>query len=202
MFTGIIQKIGEITEIMPRGPGKAIRVRVEGLVDELRVKIGDSVAVDGVCLTAETLSNEGFTAYLSRETLSRTKFSRVLRPGYPVNIETPLTPNGFLGGHMVQGHVDAVARVKRLVRAGPEAELVVELGAGLTRYTIEKASVAVDGVSLTVAGVGPRWFSVALVQHTLENTTLRHLRPGSLVNLEFDMVAKYIERFLMERGTN
>jgi riboflavin synthase len=192
MFTGIIEKTGKIAEVAPAGPGKRIRVEAEGL----GLKVGDSVAVDGVCLTAEEILPEGFVAYLSTETLSRTKFGRVLRPGYPVNIETPLTLEKFLSGHLVQGHVDAVGVLRRLTRRGEEAEMEVEFPQAWGKYLVEKGPVAVDGISLTVVRLLPRRFTVALVAHTLRLTALGQRPPRSLLNLEFDLFAKYAERFL------
>jgi len=192
MFTGIIEKTGRIAEVAPAGPGKRIRVET----DEIRLSVGDSVAVDGVCLTAEEVSPEGFVAYLSTETLRRTKFGRVLRPGYPVNIETPLTPEKFLSGHLVQGHVDAVGILRRLTRRGEEAEMEVEFPQAWGKYLVEKGPVAVDGISLTVVRLLPRRFTVALVAHTLRITALGQRPPRSLLNLEFDLLAKYAERFL------
>jgi len=192
MFTGIIEKTGKIAEVAPAGLGKRIRVEAEGL----GLKVGDSVAVDGVCLTAEEVLPEGFVAYLSTETLSRTKFGRVLRPGYPVNIETPLTPEKFLSGHLVQGHVDAVGVLRRLTRRGEEAEMEVEFPQAWGKYLVEKGPVAVDGISLTVVRLLPRRFTVALVAHTLRLTALGQRPPRSLLNLEFDLFAKYAERFL------
>jgi len=192
MFTGIIEKTGKIAEVAPAGPGRRIRVEAEGL----GLKVGDSVAVDGVCLTAEEVLPEGFVAYLSTETLSRTKFGRVLRPGYPVNIETPLTLEKFLSGHLVQGHVDAVGVLRRLTRRGEEAEMEVEFPQAWGKYLVEKGPVAVDGISLTVVRLLPRRFTVALVAHTLSLTALGQRPPRSLLNLEFDLFAKYAERFL------
>jgi len=195
MFTGIIGKTGKVGAISSAGPGKRIRVDVEGL----NLAVGDSVAVDGACLTAEEIFPGGFTAYLSGETLKKTKFGKVIRPGYPVNLETPLTPDKLLSGHLVQGHVDTVGTVARLTHRGEEAELVVNLGPGWTRFLVEKGSVAVDGISLTAVRVSPRQFTVAVVAHTLKATTLQLRTPRSPVNLEFDLLAKYVERLLGKR---
>jgi len=192
MFTGIIERVGKVAEVAPAGPGK--RVRIEA--GEMRLAVGDSVAVDGVCLTAEEVLPGGFVAYVSTETLKRTKFGRVLRPGYPVNIETPLTPEKFLSGHMVQGHVDAVGTLRRLTRRGEEAEMEVEFPRQWGKYLVEKGSVAVDGISLTVVKLLPTRFTVALVAQTLRATTLGRKTPRSLLNLEFDLFARYVERLL------
>ena len=192
MFTGIIERVGKVAEVAPAGPGK--RVRIEA--GEMKLAVGDSVAVDGVCLTAEEVLPGGFVAYVSTETLKRTKFGRVLRPGYPVNIETPLTPEKFLSGHMVQGHVDAVGTLRRLTRRGEEAEMEVEFPRQWGKYLVEKGSVAVDGISLTVVKLLPTRFTVALVAQTLRATTLGRKTPRSLLNLEFDLFARYVERLL------
>ncbi|MGB9590479.1 MAG: riboflavin synthase, partial [Candidatus Hydrothermia bacterium] len=174
------------------GPGRRVRIEVE----EIRLAVGDSIAVDGVCLTAEEILPGGFVAYLSSETLARTKFGRVLRPGYPVNLETPLAPEKLLSGHLVQGHVDTVGVLRRLTRRGEEAEIEVEFPQAWGKYLVEKGSVAVDGISLTVVKLLPSRFTVALVSHTLRATALGQRPPRSLLNLEFDIMAKYAERLL------
>lgn len=196
MFTGIIEKLGRVAEVSPAGPGKRIRIETDGI----RLRVGDSVAIDGTCLTAEGILPEGFIAYLSTETLKRTKFGRVLRSGYPVNLETPLTPDKFLSGHMVQGHVDAIGILRRLTKRGEEAEMEVEFPQVWGKYLVEKGPVAVDGVSLTVVSIRPRSFTVALVAQTLKATTLGQKTPRSLMNLEFDLFAKYVERLLKGAG--
>jgi riboflavin synthase len=196
MFTGIIERTGKIAGVSPAGPGKRIRVEV----GEIGLVVGDSVAVDGACLTAEEVLPGGFIAYVSTETLKRTKLGRVLRSGYPVNIETPLTPEKFLSGHMVQGHVDAVGALRRLTRRGEEAEMEVEFPQAWGKYLVEKGPVAVDGVSLTVVSLRPRSFTVAVVAQTLKATTLGRKTPRSLLNLEFDLFARYVERLLKKTG--
>jgi riboflavin synthase len=140
----------------------------------------------------------GFAADLVAETLRRTALGG-LRPGARVNLERPLPLGGRLGGHLVQGHVDGVARLLDRTRVGDGEEVRIELPADLERYLVEKGSIAVDGVSLTVAGVGPGWFAVALVPHTLEVTTLGDRRPGDPVQLEVDVVAKYVERLVVRQ---
>jgi riboflavin synthase len=167
------------------------------------------VAVNGCCLTVAEPSPAGFAADLVAETLRRTALGG-LRAGARVNLERPLPLGGRLGGHLVQGHVDGVAKVLDRTPVGPEGsgepqggalvnrgeEVRIELPPDLERYVVEKGSIAVDGVSLTVAGVGPGWFTVALVPHTLEVTTLGERRAGDLVQLEVDVVAKYVERLV------
>jgi riboflavin synthase len=170
------------------------------------------VAVNGCCVTVAEPAPAGFAADLVAETLRRTALGR-LEAGARVNLERPVPLGGRLGGHLVQGHVDGVARVLERAPVGPEGsgepqggapvnggeEVRIELPPDLERYVVEKGSIAVDGVSLTVAGVGPGWFAVALVPHTLEVTTLGERRPGDPVQLEVDVVAKYVERLVVRQ---
>jgi riboflavin synthase len=158
------------------------------------------VAVSGCCLTAVDVDAAGFACELTEETLRRTAFGERLRPGVLVNLERPMRADGRFDGHVVQGHVDGVGRVRELRRTGEAADLVVECPAGLERYLVEKGSVAVDGISLTVAELREGAFTVALIPYTLEVTNLRDARAGDLVNLEVDVIAKYVERLLAARG--
>jgi riboflavin synthase len=173
--------------------GARLEVEAPFLAGDLRP--GESVAVNGCCLTVAQATAAGFAADLVAETLRRTALGG-LAAGDLVNLERPMALGGRLGGHLVQGHVDGVARVLDRTAAGDGQEVRIELPAELERYVVEKGSVAVDGVSLTVAGVGPGWFAVALVPHTLEVTTLGRRRPGDPVQLEVDVVAKYVERLV------
>jgi riboflavin synthase len=207
MFTGIVEGTGTVAALAAADDASGARLEVEApfLAGDLRQ--GESVAVNGCCLTVAQATAAGFAADLVAETLRRTALGG-LAAGDLVNLERPMALGGRLGGHLVQGHVDGVARVlgrsggalsappvpKAGVRAG--YELRIELPPELQRYMVEKGSVAVDGVSLTVAGVGPGWFAVALVPHTLEVTTLGGRRPGDQVQLEVDVVAKYVERLV------
>jgi riboflavin synthase len=207
MFTGIVEGTGTVAALAATADGSGARLEVEApfLAGDLR--LGESVAVNGCCLTVAEATADGFAADLVAETLRRTALGG-LAAGDLVNLERPMTLGGRLGGHLVQGHVDGVARVlggsegARSAPPAPEAgaragyELRIELPPELERYVVEKGSVAVDGVSLTVAGVGPGWFAVALVPHTLEVTTLGRRRPGDPVQLEVDVVAKYVERLV------
>jgi riboflavin synthase len=208
MFTGIIEGTGTVARLDAAADGSGARLEVEAPRLAGRLELGESVAVNGCCVTVAEVTAAGFAADLVAETLRRTALGG-LAAGAVVNLERPVALGGRLGGHLVQGHVDGVARV--LVRgsggalsappvheAGARAghELRIELPPELERYVVEKGSVAVDGVSLTVAGVGPGWFAVALVPHTLEVTTLGRRRPGDLVQLEVDVVAKYVERLV------
>jgi riboflavin synthase len=195
MFTGIVEGTGTVAALAAADDASGARLEVEApfLAGDLR--LGESVAVNGCCLTVAQATGAGFAADLVAETLRRTALGG-LAVGDLVNLERPMALGGRLGGHLVQGHVDGVARVLDRTAAGDGQEIRIELPAELQRYVVEKGSVAVDGVSLTVAGVGPGWFAVALVPHTLEVTTLGRRRPGDPVQLEVDVVAKYVERLV------
>ena len=195
MFTGIVEGTGTVAALAAAADGSGARLEVEApwLAGELR--LGESVAVNGCCVTVAEPAAAGFAADLVAETLRRTALGG-LAAGARVNLERPLALGGRLGGHLVQGHVDGVAKVLDRAPVGDGEEVRVELPEDLERFVVEKGSIAVDGVSLTVAGVGPGWFSVALVPHTLEVTTLGDRRPGDPVQLEVDVVAKYVERLV------
>jgi len=195
MFTGIVEGTGTVAALAAADDASGARLEVEApfLAGELRP--GESVAVNGCCLTVAQATAAGFAADLVAETLRRTALGG-LAAGDLVNLERPMALGGRLGGHLVQGHVDGVARVLERTEVGAGEEVRIELPRDLERYVVEKGSVAVDGVSLTVAGVGPGWFAVALVPHTLEVTTLGRRRPGDPVQLEVDVVAKYVERLV------
>jgi riboflavin synthase len=195
MFTGIVEGVGTVAAlaVAPDGSGARLRLAAPFLAADLA--LGDSVAVNGCCVTVADRHPEGFGADLVAETLRRTALGG-LRPGDRVNLERPLAADGRLGGHLVQGHVDGVARLLERRPVGDGEELRVELPDALAQYVVEKGSIAVDGVSLTVAALGPGWFAVALVPHTLEVTTLGERRPGDPLQLEVDVVAKYVERLL------
>jgi riboflavin synthase len=207
MFTGIVEGTGTVAALAAAddASGACLEVEAPWLAGELR--LGESVAVNGCCVTVAEATAAGFAADLVQETLRRTALGG-LAAGARVNLERPMALGGRLGGHLVQGHVDGVARVlggsggalsvPPVHEAGARAgyELRIELPPQLQRYVVEKGSIAVDGVSLTVAGVGPGWFAVALVPHTLKVTTLGDRRPGDPVQLEVDVVAKYVERLV------
>jgi riboflavin synthase len=182
MFTGLIEELGALAD---RDGG---RFTFAAEVVAADAQIGDSIAVNGCCLTVVALAEGSWSADVVDETLSRTNLGS-LRPGDPVNLERPVRPSDRLGGHVVQGHVDATGEV---LRAGPWLTVSVPDA----RYVAEKGSVAVDGVSLTVAELVPEGFSVAVIPHTAEVTTLGRLQPGDRVNVEFDILAKYVERLL------
>ena len=197
MFTGIIEDIGRVRAI--RRAASGARVAIETVIDLAEVAIGDSIAVNGACLTAVTLSGGAFEADVSAETLARTTLADA-RPGQRVNLELALRLGGRLGGHLVQGHVDGVGRMVAREPSGAGWLLGFELPEALLDQVIEKGSVAIDGVSLTIATLRDPRITVAVVPHTADATTLGDLRPGARVNVETDLVGKYVRRALQRPG--
>ena len=194
MFTGIIEEIGEVVEIKDAGDFRAIHVRGKSVFDDL--KLGSSIAVNGVCLTVRSIAATVFTAEMSRETLDRTSLGNLAR-GSIVNLERPMRAESRFGGHIVQGHVDGIGWIRKFDREGDAWNLKIEYPAAGSRYIVEKGSIAVDGISLTVASLqGSSVFSVAIIPHTFENTNLKVTKPGDPVNLEFDVIAKYVETLI------
>ena len=194
MFTGIVEEMGTVMEVAQQAD--VVAVRIEGGSAAAGLRPGGSIAVNGCCLTAVEVKGSAFSCHLTAETLSRTAFAAALHPGARVNLERPMPADGRFDGHFVQGHVDGVGKVVRLTRTERAAVLVVEAPARVVRYLVEKGSVAVDGVSLTVAALRAGAFTVALIPYTLERTNLHAARPGTRVNLEVDVIAKYVERLL------
>lgn len=194
MFTGIVEEVGRVVSAERRGD--VLRVRIAAPRTASGLAVGGSVAVGGCCLTAVSVQDGAFDCELTEETLRRTAFEERLRPGRAVNLERPMKADGRFDGHIVQGHVDAVGRIRSLETTGQAALLVVECPSGLERYLVEKGSVTVDGISLTVADLRAGAFAVAIIPYTLENTSLRDARAGEPVNLEADVIAKYVERLL------
>jgi riboflavin synthase len=199
MFTGIIEEVGEIAEIADSGGFRTVRVRARRILDG--IQSGASISVNGVCLTARTIHNDGFTADLSRETLERTSLN-ILVAGSLANLERPMRADGRFDGHIVQGHVDGVGRIRAFTRKGDDYRLDVEFPESALRYIVEKGSISVDGISLTIARVKPYVFEVAIIPHTFDNTNLQRAQAGDPVNLEFDVIAKYVERMLANRSLN
>ncbi|GAB3153988.1 riboflavin synthase [Microbispora hainanensis] len=191
MFTGIVEELGEVVALEPLGD--SARLTVRGPVVTGDARHGDSIAVNGVCLTVAGAEGDSFTADVMKETLDRSSLG-ALRPGSRVNLERAVRADQRLGGHIVQGHVDGTGEV--LSREPGEHWEVVRLSlpANLARYVVEKGSIAVDGVSLTVAAVTEDTFSVSLIPTTLDLTTLGRKQPGEPVNLEVDVIAKYVEK--------
>jgi riboflavin synthase len=194
MFTGIVEGMGIVESAQPRADVLVVRIAAPAIVAGMPA--GASIAVSGCCLTAVRVEAGGFTTELTRETLERTAFGERLRPGARVNLERPLKADGRFDGHIVQGHVDGVARVVELRRDELSAELVVASPPALRRYLVEKGSLALDGVSLTLASLREDDFTIALIPYTLEHTTLGEARPGARLNVEVDVIAKYVERLL------
>ena len=195
MFTGIVEELGRVAGL--EGP----RLTVESTTAVEGSFTGESVAVNGVCLTVVEQADTSLAFDITEETFERTALGR-LRPGDPVNLERPLTLTDRLGGHMVQGHVDGVGTVTAVTPQEGGSVVEVELPDGLERYVVEKGSITVDGVSLTVTGVQGARFTVALIPHTLAVTTLGTTRPGDEVNLEVDVLAKYVERLMGMTGAD
>jgi riboflavin synthase len=193
VFTGIVREIGSVQQVEGGQDGVLLAVRAAGTA--VGAVPGDSVAIDGVCLTVETTDGETVAFRAVPETLARTSLGR-LRIGDDVNVEPALRAGEPLGGHVVQGHVDGVGTVQSVEAEGVGLRVFVEAPAAILRYCVEKGSITVDGVSLTVAELHDDAFGVALVPHTIAATTLASLVPGRPVNLEVDVLAKYVERLL------
>ena len=197
MFTGIVEEVGEVAGVERRGGSAVLAVRCRTVVSD--AKQGDSIAVNGVCLTVtEFLAGDdagGFSADLMGETLERSALGDLV-PGSPVNLERAMHADARLGGHIVQGHVDGVAEVLRITPHGEWTEMVFSLSEAMAPYLVEKGSIAVDGTSLTVMRVDDDAFAVGLIPHTLDVTVLGVRKPGERVNLEADILAKHVERFL------
>ncbi|MBV9147658.1 MAG: riboflavin synthase [Acidobacteria bacterium] len=203
MFTGLIQQTGKIASLDLGGrsgsrkesDGGTARIRVAAEIAS-QLKEGDSIAVNGVCLTALRPSAHGFEADLAQETIARTSLSK-LGLGRVVNLELPMRAGSPLGGHIVQGHVDGIGTLLSLDRVGPASEdrwMLVEIPSELTRYVVEKGSITIDGISLTVARIEGTRISIAVIPHTFQVTNLSTLKPGQPVNIEVDVLARYAEK--------
>lgn len=197
MFSGIVEDVGTVVSVAPRGGGAVLRVATALPLDEVRV--GDSVSVSGACLTVTGKGSGEFSCDLSAETLSRTTF-RFLSAGSRVNLERSLSLSGRLDGHLVYGHVDGTGAVRAIREAGESRVFQIHSDPSIMNCVVFKGAVAVDGVSLTVSSVRPEGFEVTLVPLTLGRTTLSGTRPGDPVNVEVDIIAKYVLRFLERRG--
>ena len=201
MFTGIIEEVGEVTSIREESGTRRLTVSASRLIKEL--KKGDSIAVSGVCLTAVSIKPSSVAFDLAEETWTRTSFSR-MHEGALVNLELPMRADGRFGGHIVQGHVDGTGEFVGLDRI-PGAEdfwLRIRIPNDLERYVIFKGSLSIEGISLTVAKIEGRNVTVAIIPHTWEMTNLRSLKPGDPVNLEVDMIAKYVEKMMKGESSN
>ena len=194
MFTGIVTEVGRVIDYERTDRGRRLRVEAPQTTEALEV--GDSVAVNGICMTAVGVESPRFQVEAMAETLARTNLGG-LGEGSSVNLERPLRMGGRLDGHIVQGHIDAAGVVTAIQPEGRSKRVSISIADGLERYLVYKGSVAVDGVALTVTGVGQGYFEVALIPHTLEATTLRDLEVGDTANVEVDILAKYVERLLV-----
>jgi len=196
MFTGIIEELGEVRSLVQGRAGARIEIAAGKILEGARV--GDSVAVNGVCLTAVAFGSQYFRADLSAETIRRTSLQSV-SSGTSVNLERALTPTTRMGGHLVQGHVDATGHWLEAQPSGDGWVIRIGYPPELGRYFVEKGSVAVDGISLTIARLTDQWFEIAVIPQTWRATNLQFRGPGAVVNLEVDIIAKYVERMLDPR---
>jgi riboflavin synthase len=210
MFTGLIEEVGEIIEVRPSDSGTQLRLQVastrKGSVLQIaaprtakKARRGDSIAVNGCCLTLTSRRGDPLTFDLLEETIARTNLQK-LRRNDPVNLERALATEGRLGGHFVQGHIDCVSRIVAFDKKGADFRLEVELPAEFAQYVTHKGSIALDGISLTVADVFPKSFLVWIIPYTKRHTNLDRAQVGDLVNVEFDILAKYVERALAIRS--
>ncbi len=197
MFTGLIEEIGTITGLKKSDNSLYITVKCSKVLDG--IKIGDSIAVNGACQTVIEFGNEYFKVFASSETLAITAFS-LYKTGQKVNLERTLRLCDRLDGHMVSGHIDGVASVKSISKTGETTVFAFDAPAMLSGQLVKKGSVAIDGISLTIADIEGESFSIAVIPHTLENTTLQYLKAGSTVNIETDIIAKYIEKYLLSNN--
>lgn len=193
MFTGMIEEIGEIRALNPNGSGLDVVIDCKKILSD--VKVGDSISVNGCCQTVVEFGENYFKTNLSQETLGISTFSN-LKVGYSVNLERAVTPNSRLGGHIVQGHVDGVAVLRKVISLGDFFDLYFEVPTNLSRYIAKKGSITVDGISLTVSDETSSTFRVSVIPHTFENTTLHFLKIGDKVNIETDIIARYTEKIL------
>jgi len=202
MFTGLIEGLGTILSLEPQGPGVELTLEpAQSLPERDQVQLGDSIAINGCCLTVVTFETGRWTFQAGRETLSRTNLG-LLKPGDVVNLERSLRPTDRMGGHFVQGHVDGQGTVEAVLLDGEWTNLWFRVPARLTRQMVPKGSVTVDGVSLTVVDVEAERFSVALIPHTLQVTTLGRRQVGDTVNIETDIIGKYMEKLVGLTGAN
>ena len=193
MFTGIIEEIGEVSSIKKGAQSAVITIRARKVLEDMH--LGDSIAVNGICLTTVSIGRDSYSADVMHETLRRTNLGD-LRSGSKVNLERAMAADGRFGGHMVAGHVDGTGTISSMTRDDNAIWMTIDTKAEILKYIIEKGSIAIDGISLTVAAVTDKNFSVSVIPHTGLHTTLLDKKPGDTVNLENDLVGKYVEKLL------
>ena len=193
MFTGIIEEVGVIKNIKMGAKSAVITIQANTVMEDIH--LGDSIAVNGVCLTCTSFTSTQFTADVMHETLNRSSLGQ-LRPGSKVNLERAMRADGRFGGHIVAGHIDGVGRITDIRRDDNAIWYTIDTPDEIMRYIIEKGSIAIDGISLTVAAVGSSWFKVSIIPHTAAQTTLSIKKPGDIVNLENDLIGKYVEKLI------
>lgn len=196
MFTGIVREVGRVESVVAREGGLELEIVAPGTA--AAIEVGGSVAINGVCLTAESVTGDMLVFHAVPETMSRTTLGEIVR-GSDVNVEPALRAGEAMGGHIVQGHVDGVGVVQSVEAEGEGLRVIVTASPDILRYCVEKGSVTVEGVSLTIAELHDDAFGVALIPHTIAETTLARLAPGQRLNLEVDVLAKYVERLLVAR---
>ena len=199
MFTGIVEEVGKIDFLRSRGKSAHIRINCKKVLEGSN--IGDSIAVNGICLTAITLGSNFFEANISYETLERSSL-KTIQSGFIVNLERALTLTTRLGGHLVQGHVDCIGTVANITKQSESYVLKINYPSEIDKYIVEKGSVTIDGISLTVAKNLNYSFEVAVIPHTFENTNLKYKTTGAVINLEVDQIARYIEKLLKSESKN
>ena len=193
MFTGIVEEMGTLTQLIRGSKEQRITISCSKILEDIH--IGDSIAVNGVCLTVVTYDVKGFQADVMNETFLRSSLG-MLRPGSPVNLERAMAADGRFGGHIVSGHIDGTGLIKSIKKDGNAIWFEIAASREITDGIVEKGSIAIDGISLTVAAVGRDSFNVSIIPHTLKETVLGHKKNGDIVNLENDVVGKYIKKFL------
>lgn len=196
MFTGIIEEVGKIAQIKKQGEFAVVTINASRVLED--VHLGDSIAVNGVCLTVTSFTSSQFTADVMSETLKRTSLGE-LQPSSPVNLERAMATNGRFGGHIVSGHIDGTGEVAEITPADNSVWYRIKTSPKLLRYIIEKGSITIDGISLTVVDVNDESFRVSIIPQTIKETNLGSKKIGSIVNLENDIVGKYIEQFLTKK---
>lgn len=197
MFTGIIEEMGTVTAIARSSKTSSLTISGELIFDDL--KLGDSVAVNGVCLTVSNMSGTSFNADVMNETLARSSLGSLVK-GSNVNLERAMLLNGRFGGHIVSGHIDGTGSIASIKNDGNAVWYRIETADQIMRYIIEKGSITLEGISLTIAEVHPNGFSVSIIPHTLDNTVLSQRKVGDVINIENDIIGKYVERLLMAKN--